>query len=426
MKNKNLTSLKRRRITSINHARYLKLAFMYALLTAMIVCPLFIADALNAGEDVTEAVDQEQVVEMLKYDIVNKLKEIKEKSRETIKIYNESTEKAKNLKSTAEQKLEKLKEAIKNARGNEKINKPELEKAAGLRDKAEMLFSKKEYSETTKTVDRALEHITKVPIVSLTISPQIVSPDGDGVNDEITISIDVSSENEIKKWALNMYKLNGGKEEEAIIKRWEGDEMPPGEIEWDCRDEGKLMIDSAEDYAVELTAVDVKGGKGVSNKLHLKSDVFAVQTDRGPRINVSSINFDYNKARLKPQYKDIVEKVHEYLLEFPDYKIVVEGHTDPVGSADFNVDLGKRRAESVADYLIDLGIDESRIETYGLGESMPVTHDLWKAALNRRVSFILLKDKEDMKEYTEFYNNELDLNKEAKMKNKEILWDLKY
>ncbi len=169
-----------------------------------------------------------------------------------------------------------------------------------------------------------------------------------------------------------------------------------------------------------MRVVDEKEGVAKSQKKGFETDIFTEKTKRGRVINVSSIRFDYNKATLKQQYRSIVQEVYEYLLEFPDYKIVVEGHTDALGSAPSNRILSMRRAKSVARYLQQLGIKSDRIETFGMGEVMPVTRDGEKIGINRRVSFILLKNKDDLKAYKEFYDNK-DLNVEIKMEKREYL-----
>ncbi len=74
------------------------------------------------------------------------------------------------------------------------------------------------------------------------------------------------------------------------------------------------------------------------------------------------------------------------MKKYPQYKVVVEGHADERGTREYNLALGERRASSVKDYLIALGIDPSRVETISYGKERPVAlgHDEESWAKNRR------------------------------------------
>ncbi|MBW2263371.1 MAG: OmpA family protein [Deltaproteobacteria bacterium] len=85
----------------------------------------------------------------------------------------------------------------------------------------------------------------------------------------------------------------------------------------------------------------------------------------------------------------VLRAVKKILKANPDMKIRIEGHTDDVGSATYNMALSKKRAESVKKWLVDEGIDGSRIETVGIGPKKPITDNDTKEgrAKNRRVEF---------------------------------------
>jgi OOP family OmpA-OmpF porin len=101
------------------------------------------------------------------------------------------------------------------------------------------------------------------------------------------------------------------------------------------------------------------------------------------------IEFDYDKADVKPIYHKDIEKVANILQAYPEKDMELEGHTDNIGSDAYNEKLSKQRAESVKNYLVQkFGINASRISTVGYGESMPVaTNDTEKGRQkNRRVN----------------------------------------
>ncbi len=103
------------------------------------------------------------------------------------------------------------------------------------------------------------------------------------------------------------------------------------------------------------------------------------------------ILFDVNKAIIKPESYGTLKEMASVLKEYPDLKVNIVGHTDSDGKDDANLDLSKRRATAVKEMLAkEFGIDESRMETDGKGESEPIdTNDTPEGkANNRRVEFI--------------------------------------
>src|SRR5262249_20360656 len=82
---------------------------------------------------------------------------------------------------------------------------------------------------------------------------------------------------------------------------------------------------------------------------------------------VEGVNFETNSAQLTPDSTEVLEKVAASLKAWPDVRVEVGGHTDSSGSLEHNMDLSKRRAESVRAYLSAKGIDESRMTAKGYG-----------------------------------------------------------
>lgn len=85
------------------------------------------------------------------------------------------------------------------------------------------------------------------------------------------------------------------------------------------------------------------------------------------------IEFDIDKAEIRPEYHDEVAKVGDFMKKYPDTTAIIEGHTDNVGAADYNMALSQKRAESVVNYLVDkFGIDRSRLTAKGYGLTRPI------------------------------------------------------
>lgn len=100
------------------------------------------------------------------------------------------------------------------------------------------------------------------------------------------------------------------------------------------------------------------------------------------------VNFDFDSAVLKPQYKDELKRVADFLNEHGNVKAVIEGHADSTGGESYNKNLSQRRASAVRNALInDFGIAASRLSAVGYGESRPVATNATAEgrAKNRRV-----------------------------------------
>ena len=99
------------------------------------------------------------------------------------------------------------------------------------------------------------------------------------------------------------------------------------------------------------------------------------------------VTFDTNSTVVKPGLYTEIDRVAGVLNRYPETLIRVEGHTDSVGSEEYNMDLSFRRANSVRDLLVQRGVNISRIETVGFGETKPVATNATEAGrqLNRRV-----------------------------------------
>lgn len=119
------------------------------------------------------------------------------------------------------------------------------------------------------------------------------------------------------------------------------------------------------------------------------------QTDRGLVMTLGDVLFDAGEARLKSSANRTVLKLVQFLQLNPRRIVRIEGYSDSSGKREENLELSKARAQTVADALIDLGVDAKRIEVQGFGESFPVAENASAKgrAQNRRVE-ILFSDEQ--------------------------------
>ncbi len=106
-----------------------------------------------------------------------------------------------------------------------------------------------------------------------------------------------------------------------------------------------------------------------------------------PELTLETIHFDFDKSDIRPGDAAILKRNAEVLKEYPDVKVTIEGHCCPIGTSEYNMGLGWRRAESAKSYLIKLGIDAARLKTISYGEERLVTQEASEYWKNRRCEF---------------------------------------
>lgn len=147
----------------------------------------------------------------------------------------------------------------------------------------------------------------------------------------------------------------------------------------------KLTTTQMRENSIRINALELK-----EMDIHLKK-VTVVLDER-------ALNFDFDKWNIKEQYYKVLENLKEYILA-NDYEVVIEGHTDSIGTNAYNMGLSFKRANSTKEKLIEFGLPADRIVGIsGKGEESPIaTNETPEGrSQNRRVEFHLEKigDKE--------------------------------
>ena len=112
-------------------------------------------------------------------------------------------------------------------------------------------------------------------------------------------------------------------------------------------------------------------------------------------LDSKSVRFDFDKSDIKPEYRDILNRIAGILMTLKGYTINVYGYTDDVGTQTYNLQLSQRRAEAVRDFLVQAGISPTIMSAKGFGKSDPrVPGDSEQArAANRRVEIGIVDSK---------------------------------
>jgi len=121
------------------------------------------------------------------------------------------------------------------------------------------------------------------------------------------------------------------------------------------------------------------------------ADLNAKQTDRGIVITFSDVLFNVDRAELSADGMRVAQKLADILAQDPQGVVMVEGFTDSTGSPSHNLELSQRRAESVRNALMGMGVSSNRVATRGYGAAYPVASNdnAGNRQLNRRVEIVL-------------------------------------
>jgi outer membrane protein OmpA-like peptidoglycan-associated protein len=131
----------------------------------------------------------------------------------------------------------------------------------------------------------------------------------------------------------------------------------------------------------------------ISGYKEIKKDLFLAPIEIGEIVRLNNVFFDFNKYELKPESYPELFRVVKFLNDYPNIEVELSGHTDNIGTHEYNQRLSENRANAVAEYLFAKGINRTRIIVTGYGETQPAdTNDSEEGRQkNRRVELKILK-----------------------------------
>ncbi len=141
-----------------------------------------------------------------------------------------------------------------------------------------------------------------------------------------------------------------------------------------------------------MTPTPAGEGQGGTDQDSENSPPPSSLTQQPEKPEAASVFFDYNRYNLRPDQITVLEKTAQLMKTYPEIDILIEGHCDERGVEEYNLALGESRAGMVRTYLVELGIDSSRITTVSYGESLPYSfgNDEASWSLNRRAQIWIL------------------------------------
>jgi OOP family OmpA-OmpF porin len=151
-----------------------------------------------------------------------------------------------------------------------------------------------------------------------------------------------------------------------------------------------VLTASSEGYLNSTDSIEIESNEVTP----VTKDLYLQKIEVGLTVKLKNIYFDYDKTTLKSESFVELDKVQEFLTVNPRVEVEIGGHTDNKGSDEYNANLSQGRSQSVVDYLVNQGINRSRLTAHGYGESKPIdTNDTKEGqANNRRVEFTVVKN----------------------------------
>jgi peptidoglycan-associated lipoprotein len=137
---------------------------------------------------------------------------------------------------------------------------------------------------------------------------------------------------------------------------------------------------------ITVTASDNRGGMATSSVI--------VQVIRREVLVFEDVHFDFDRSVIRPDGVKILDDAVAKLQANPAIRVTIEGHTDSVGTVEYNIALGERRANAVRDYLVNRGIMNGRLRTVSFGEERPeTTNDTAEGRqTNRRAHIVVIME----------------------------------
>ena len=207
---------------------------------------------------------------------------------------------------------------------------------------------------------------------------EVVELKGGRLEKPVQFQVDRNFDVPVKSWELKIMDPKG-----EVVHVLSGSGEPPEVIDWNGKLGKNQRIKGGDIYQYQLALENQDGSRSTSDRR-----IFGINQAKVISVNLTGEAFVSNSAELSRKAREILKETAKILWKFPDEKVVIEGHTDSVGSDAYNLELSKKRALSALNFLVkEEGLPEDRFVVRWYGESRPVATNEFPEtrALNRRI-----------------------------------------
>ncbi len=166
-----------------------------------------------------------------------------------------------------------------------------------------------------------------------------------------------------------------------------------------CKSKPPAVVPEPEPVAPVVPVTPPAATDNSAAEAAARADSIRRATEAARAIVLQTVYFDYNSDELRPDSRATLDEKLRVLNANPSVRIRIEGHTDERGTDQYNIALGRRRADQAKRYLTDRGVDAMRVETMSFGRERPAAsgsnEEAW--AQNRRGEFVLIAGGEELR-----------------------------
>ncbi|HSG04864.1 MAG TPA: OmpA family protein, partial [Nitrospiria bacterium] len=201
---------------------------------------------------------------------------------------------------------------------------------------------------------------------------------GNTLDGPIPFNLEIEGRNDVKNWILTIFDPKG-----EVFHRIQDNGGPPETLDWDGIGREQKMVQPGEVYQYVLRVIYKDGSRGESSRR-----LFGVNRVEAISLNLAGSAFEAGSAVLSQKAKDILDEAAEVLRQFPNEKVIIEGHADATGSESENVTLSRDRVTTALNYLVDeKKLPAERFVVKWFGSTQPLASNEIEEGreINRRV-----------------------------------------
>ncbi|RHX88189.1 OmpA family protein [Leptospira stimsonii] len=219
--------------------------------------------------------------------------------------------------------------------------------------------------------------------LSISVSPKEFTPDNDGKNDFLKISLSVQGV-PLQSWETTLYEIPPYTDLKRKIKTWSGNGPPSEEIPWEGMDENGVRVGSLSNFYFEWKYTDILGRESSGNGAEFKTGILVLEEDKALRISIP-------ESQVEARWWTLPGQIRSLLNEFPGYKIEVQSHSSHQGDEEVNQVTTEERAKTAFEYFFSKSAPFGRVRFRGYGETLPLIpgSGKYEADKNQRIDFYL-------------------------------------
>jgi outer membrane protein OmpA-like peptidoglycan-associated protein/flagellar hook assembly protein FlgD len=241
--------------------------------------------------------------------------------------------------------------------------------------------------------DRAGNEIKSIaPLAQIDAGTKAYAASPASVPEQVVFRFHLQPEIKFKGWSFDVVDTESGK----VIRTYSGDGHPPEAVTWDARNEEGQRVPLNHKFSCVLRLQDHVGNvwQQASDLRTTPVTMLPPAPGGGVKIKIDEILFEFNKAELLPNVFDKLHKTADLIKANagPKVHVLIEGHTDEVGTEEFNYELSVARANMVMRFLVEEeGVPSAFLSVVGLGKTIPLAAGNTPAimAKNRRVEITI-------------------------------------